>query len=145
MAKRLSKRASKPASKPVTKPAKSAQTPEVLQQRLAQLAAELPEAQGTQQGDHTCWRVRTKTFGYFLNNHHGDGRLALVVKTEPGEHEFLVLSEPESFFRPAYLAKSGWVSLALDRGAVDWQRVRLLLRNSYRRQAPRSLVAQLRD
>ena len=54
-----------------------------------------------------------------------------------------MLSEPERFYRPAYLAQSGWVALSLDRGPVDWERAAALLRQSYRRQAPKTLGRQV--
>ena len=107
--------------------------------RLKRLALALPEGSAEDSGDYTSFKVRKKVFGYWLDNHHGDGRQALVVKAAPGENEFLVLSEPERFYRPAYLAKSGWVALALDRGAIDWSRAEALLRESYRLQAPKTL------
>jgi predicted DNA-binding protein (MmcQ/YjbR family) len=112
-------------------------------ERLTRLALALPEGRAESFGDHTSFKVRAKVFGYWLDNHHGDGRRALVVKAAPGDGEFLVVSEPERFYRPAYLAKSGWVSLALDRGPIDWGRAEALLRASYRLQAPKTLARQV--
>lgn len=112
-------------------------------ERVKRMALALPEASAEDFADYTSFKVRKRVFGYWLDNHHGDGRQALVVKAAPGENEFLVLSEPERFYRPAYLAQSGWVALSLDRGPVDWERAAALLRQSYRRQAPKTLGRQV--
>jgi predicted DNA-binding protein (MmcQ/YjbR family) len=130
-------------AKKASKRASAERSPQAALERLSRLIGSLPEATAEAYGDHTSFRVRTKTFGYFVLNHHGDGRVALVIKVPKGDNEYLVLSEPERFYRPAYLAKSGWVSMAFDRGPIDWPRVDELLRQSYRLQAPKTLAAKV--
>jgi hypothetical protein len=113
-----------------------------LRERVAAIVAELPEATCT--GDqHLTLAVRKKTFGYFLDDHHGDGRVAIACKAAPGEQEALVRSDPARFYVPAYLGARGWVALRLDVGRVNWGEVRELLLDAYRLQAPRRLVAEL--
>jgi hypothetical protein len=113
-----------------------------LRERVAAIVAELPEATST--GDqHLTLAVRKKTFGYFLDDHHGDGVVGVAFKAGPGEQEALVRSDPKRFYVPAYLGARGWAALRLDVGRVDWAEVRELLTEAYRLQAPRRLVAQL--
>jgi hypothetical protein len=113
-----------------------------LRERVTAIVVELPEATAT--GDpHLTLAVRRKTFGYFLDDHHGDGIVGVAFKAAPGEQSALIDSAPDRFYMPAYLGARGWVGLRLDRGRVDWAEVRELLTEAYRLQAPRTLVALL--
>jgi phosphoribosylglycinamide formyltransferase-1 len=115
-------------------------------QRLTQLAAiceAFPEVERERMGVHSRFVVRKKTFAYFLNDHHGDGIVSLCVKVVSGESGELIASDPERFYRPAYLGANGWVGLRLDVGEVDWGEVAAFAANSYRLLAPRRLAAQL--
>lgn len=111
-------------------------------QRVADIVAALPDATCT--GDqHLSLVVRKKTFGYFLDDHHGDGIVGLALKAAAGEQHALIRTDPERFYVPAYLGARGWVGVRLDVGEVDWTEIRELIVDAYRLQAPRSLVAQL--
>ena len=95
--------------------------------RLTEIALALPEAQREIHGSHATFLVRKRPFAYFLDNHHGDGIVGFTCKVLPGENNSLVEAQPESFYRPAYLASRGWVALRLDRGKIDWREVKELL------------------
>jgi hypothetical protein len=84
-----------------------------------------------------------KTFAYFLNDHHGDAIVSLCVKVVPGENSELIASDPECFYRPAYLGVNGWVGLRLDVDEIDWGEVAAFAANSYRLLAPKRLDAQM--
>lgn len=113
-----------------------------LRTQVAAIVAGLPEA--TCSGDrHLTFAVRKKTFGYFLDDHHGDGRVGVAFKAGPGEQDALVTADPERFYVPAYLGARGWAGVRLDVGPVDWAEIREFLTDAYRLQAPRTLVAQL--
>ncbi len=113
-----------------------------LRERVAAIVAELPEATCT--GDqHLTLAVRKKTFGYFLDDHHGDGVVGVAFKAAAGEQDALVRSDPTRFYVPAYLGARGWAAVRLDTGPVDWAEIRELLTDAYRLQAPRRLVAEL--
>ena len=112
--------------------------------RLRAVCAGLPEAEersGGEEAQHLAFIVRKRTFGYFTNDHHGDGRLALLVKVPPGEQGALVGSDAERYFVPPYLGPRGWVGLRLDIGSVDWDEARELLVESYCLCAPKKLAA----
>ena len=96
-------------------------------------------------GDHAGFLVRKKTFAYFLNNHHGDGIVAVTSKVLPGDNKALVAAQPDRFYLPAYIGPKGWVALRLDVGAVDWGEVAELVATSYRLVAPRRLAALVAD
>ena len=51
--------------------------------RLTQFALALPESTREVRGSHAQFLVRKKTFAYFLDNHHGDGIVALTCKVLP--------------------------------------------------------------
>jgi hypothetical protein len=113
-----------------------------LRERVAAIVAELPEATCT--GDqHLTLAVRKKTFGYLLDDHHGNGVVGVAFKAGPGEQEALVRSDPARFYVPSYLGAKGWAAVRLDVGRVDWDEVREFLVEAYRLQAPRRLVAEL--
>lgn len=114
--------------------------------RLIEIAAPLPEASHAESGresEHITFKVRKKTFAYYLNDHHGDGRIALECKATPGMQDMLVASDPVRFYVPPYLGSSGWIGLRLDLDEVDWDEVEMFLTESYRMQAPKGLAALL--
>ncbi|MPZ83871.1 MAG: MmcQ/YjbR family DNA-binding protein [Actinophytocola sp.] len=113
-----------------------------LRRRVTAIVADLPEASAA--GDpHLTLAVRKKTFGYFLDDHHGDGIVGVALKAAAGEQDALIRSDPTRFYVPAYLGARGWVGVRLDVGEVDWAEIRELITDAYRLQAPGRLVAQL--
>ena len=112
--------------------------------RLRAVCVGLPEVEertGGEHGRHIALVVRKRTFGYFTDDHHGDGRRALIVKVPPGEQSALVASDAERYFVPPYLGPRGWVGFRLDVGAVDWDEAGELLVESYCLCAPKKLAA----
>jgi hypothetical protein len=85
-----------------------------------------------------------KGFCMFLDDHHGDGRLAIWCPAFPGVQEELIEQEPDRFFKPPYVGPSGWVGLRLE-SDVDWDEVRGLLTDAYRKVGPKTLVKLLPD
>lgn len=108
--------------------------------RLTGLALALPETSRNVLGDYAAFLVRKKTFAYFLNNHHGDGIVAVTCKVMPAENSALAAAQPKRFYLPAYLASKGWVALRLDRGKIDWEEASDLLTGSYLLIAPKRLA-----
>ena len=109
--------------------------------RLTKICLALPEATTYRHGSHAGFLVRKRTFAYFLNDHHGDGIVAVTGKVLPGDNKALVAAQPDRFYLPAYLAPNGWVALRLDMGEVDWEEVSELIVCSYRLVAPKRLAA----
>jgi predicted DNA-binding protein (MmcQ/YjbR family) len=96
-------------------------------------------------GRHAGFHIRKKTFAYFLDDHHGDGIVAVICKVLPGDNKALVASDPARFYMPAYVASKGWVGLHLDKGEVDWEEVKELVMHSYLLVAPKRLAASVRS
>jgi hypothetical protein len=111
--------------------------------RLTRICLALPEAARRLAGTHASFLVRKKTFAYFLDNHHGDGIVALCCKVALGENADLVALDPARFYLPAYIGVRGWVALRLDVGRVDWEEVATLVRESYRLVAPKRLAREI--
>jgi predicted DNA-binding protein (MmcQ/YjbR family) len=112
--------------------------------KLTKLCLALPEAAVEIHGSHATFRVRTKVFAYFLDNHHGDGIVAVSCKAGPEDNTALVAAQPDRFYLPAYIGPRGWVALRLDIGDIDWDEVNELVVGSYRLTAPRTLAATVR-
>ena len=111
---------------------------------LSEIALALPEASREIYGSHAQFLVRKKTFAYFLNNHHGDGIVAVACKVLPGDNTMLADSQPRRFYLPAYIGSRGWVALRLDVGKVDWGEVSELLSVGYALVAPKRLAERMK-
>jgi len=112
--------------------------------RLTKICLALPEVTTLRHGKHAGFLVRKRTFAYFLDDHHGDGIVAVTCKVLPGDNKALAAAQPDRFYLPPYLAPNGWVALRLDVGAVEWDEVSELIACSYRLVAPKRLAALVR-
>jgi phosphoribosylglycinamide formyltransferase-1 len=117
-------------------------TTDTRRKRVISICAALPEATVRDQ-QHIKFEVRGKAFAYYLDDHHGDGRVGINVKGAPGQQQSLVKAYPERYYVPAYLGPRGWIGLFLDTGEIDWDEVAELLRDSYRMAAPKKLAASV--
>jgi len=111
--------------------------------RLTKICLALPESVRNYNGQHAGFQVRKRTFAYFLNDHHGDGIVAVTCKVYPGDHLVLASHNPERFYLPAYIGSKGWVALRLDREPVDWDEVTELVQGSYQLVAPKQLLTSM--
>ena len=107
---------------------------------LTEICLRLPEVVRRLAGDHAAFTVRKKTFAYFLNNHHGDGIVAVTCKVLPGGNAALAKAKPGKFYIPSYVGPKGWVAMRLDVGEIDWDEVRRLVGGSYQLIAPKRLA-----
>lgn len=123
-------------------PKRSPKDPRLTQ--VTEIALALPETSRQIYGSHAQFLVRKKTFAYYLDNHHGDGIVAITGKVLPGDNKALAEAQPRRFYLPAYIGSRGWVALRLDAGKIDWDEVRELLVSSYTLVAPKRLAEQVR-
>src|SRR5260370_25658816 len=100
--------------------------------RLTKICLALPEATRDYNGQHAGFQVRKRTFAYFLNDHHGDGIVAVTCKVLPGDHKVLAASNPDKFYIPAHIGSRGWVALRLYRGVIGFEEVDALGDGEYR-------------
>lgn len=115
-------------------------------ERIRSILDTLPEAQietGGEHDQHLGASVRKKRFAWYLDDHHGDGVVAITCKAPAGVNVSMVESDPERYFIPSYNGPRGWVGIRLDVDGGDWDRVELSLVEAYRMTAPKSLVAEL--
>jgi predicted DNA-binding protein (MmcQ/YjbR family) len=89
------------------------------------------------------FRVRGRSFVWFLDNHHGDGRVWVSCKAGPGVADELVSRHPVRYFHPPYLRRAGWLGIRLDLGGEEWELVAELIEGAYRLAAPPRLLAAL--
>lgn len=109
--------------------------------RVRQAALELPEAEEKLSHGQPTFFVAGKQFAQFRDNHHGDGKTVVCVKTSGlDEQAMLIESDPETYSRPAYLGPSGWISINLAGDKVDWDHVADRLAASWELAAPRRLL-----
>src|SRR3984885_3273281 len=99
--------------------------------RLTKICVALPDATREVMGSHAGFKVKKKTFAYFLNDHHGDGIVGVLCKVLPGDNAALIKADPKRFYMPAYVGPGGWVGFRLDVGRVDWGEVEELAKGSY--------------
>ena len=129
------------ASNAKTKPApvSKAVSADKQQRRIVKLVEALPEGETKPVGRHMSLEVRGKRFGWFLVDHHGDGRVAINCKGTAEMHDILQQLAPEHFHVPKYGNKA-WVGLWLDGPKLDWHAVELALRTAYEKTAPKKLL-----
>jgi hypothetical protein len=110
---------------------------------IRRICCDLPEVTERPSHGSPTWFVRgKKTFVMFLDDHHGDGRLAIWCAAPPGVQEQLVEQEPERFFRPPYVGHRGWLGVKLDVDP-DWEEMAEICADAYRQVAPKTLIAEL--
>ena len=104
-------------------------------------ALELPETEEKLSHGQPTFFVAGKQFAQFRDNHHGDGKTVVCVKTSGLDEQAMLLeSDPETYSKPAYLGPSGWVSVNLAAADVDWAHVADRIAESWELAAPRRLL-----
>jgi hypothetical protein len=87
--------------------------------------------------------VCQKRFGWYLDNHHGDRRLAINCKAPRGVAQRLVKNAPDRFHIPKFVGRLGWIGLWLDTPRIDWAEVEAILVGAYRLTASKKLIAEI--
>jgi hypothetical protein len=111
--------------------------------RIRALCLALPEATERLSHGAPTFFVRDKrTFVTYMDDHHGDGRLAVWCAAPPGVQANLIDEEPERFFVPPYVGGRGWIGIRLDVDP-DWEEMAGIVEDAYRVVAPKRLVQEL--
>ena len=111
--------------------------------RIRQLCLALPETTERLSHGAPTWFVRDKkTFVTYMDDHHGDGRLAIWCAAPSGVQSLLVAENPVRFFVPPYVGHRGWLGARLDL-EVDWDEMAEIVEDAYRTVAPKRLLARL--
>ena len=107
--------------------------------RLRKLFTALPGVNETVDGHgHATFRVGTKTLAMLGES---EGSPSLGLKTDlPTQAE---LVKRKDFYPTPYVGQHGWVSTGGNERDIDWEVVQMIVAATYRRVAPKRLVAQL--
>ena len=109
--------------------------------RLRKLSLSLPEAHEVEAWGAPTFRVKNKLFAMYAEagNHHGAGRASVWIKSDKENQALMIRTQPDRFFKPAYVGPSGWVGVYLD-DSPDWDEVFELLRDGWKMIAPKRVV-----
>jgi phosphoribosylglycinamide formyltransferase 1 len=121
-----------------------AASPDFLIAQVRERAMALPEADEVTSHGMPCFGIiKGKKFAYISSDHHGDGKVALLVKISGAEEQAMLIdSDAERYYRPPYFG-DGWVGIRLDLGDTDWDHIGEWLAKSWRAVAPRKLAAMM--
>ncbi|BBB11430.1 phosphoribosylglycinamide formyltransferase [Sphingopyxis sp. FD7] len=116
-------------------------SPDYLRARVRELALALPESDEVTSHGMPCFGiVKGKKFAYFTEDHHGDGKIALLVKISGGDEQAaLIEMDGDRYYRPAYFG-DGWIGIRLDLRDTDWDAIAEWLRKSWLAVAPKKLA-----
>lgn len=124
-------------------PRRAVTRPDVLE-KVRDICLALPETSEKEAWGGPTFRVKDKMFAMYMDPHHDDGRVALWCNADAEERDDLVAADPRRFFVPPYMGPRGWLGVRLDK-RLGWKRVSSLLEHSYRRTAPKRVLALLDD
>ncbi len=100
-------------------------------EQLRRLCMALPEVTEKLAWGSPTWRVGGRLFAQLADHHHGDSHLAVWLAAPDGAQQALIESEPERFFRPAYVGHLGWVAAILGEDS-DWGMVAMVVEQAHR-------------
>ena len=86
------------------------------------------------------FKVGGKSFAMFCVNHHGDGRVALWLRSPPGVQRLYTELNPDAYFVPPYVGPRGWLGVELNKD-LDWTEITNRIREAYKNAAPAALVS----
>ena len=144
------KSANKAAAKQASAPKKhSTKIPPSRQavERLRRICLALPETTEVEAWGEPTFRVKGKIFAMHSSSgtHHAtDDRPAVWILSVSVEQDFVVRARPDRYFKPPYVGPSGWIGAWLDRNP-PWAEIEELLRDGWRRRAPKKIAALLED
>ena len=133
-----------PAIAPLANPPKAKADDKEFLARVRKICLALPEAVEKEAWGSPTFRVgKGKMFAMYVNNHHGDGEIALWLNAPPGVQGMLVEAAPDKFFIPPYQGPFGWIGVRLDKTEDD--EIATHVRAAYRMVASKKLIATLSD
>lgn len=118
-------------------------TAEAMDALVREFCEALPEVQERLSHGAPSYFVRgKKMFVALHDDHHGDGRLGVWCAAPPGVQAVLLETEPDRFYKPAYVAQHGWIGLDLTKD-FDRDELEAIIEEAYRQVAPKTLIKQL--
>lgn len=109
--------------------------------KIREAALALPETEERLSHGQPTFFVVGKQFAQFRDNHHGDSRTVVCVRTSGVDEQAMLLeSDPATYSMPAYLHHAGWVSINVGGDDTDWAHVASRIAQSWELAAPRRLL-----
>jgi hypothetical protein len=108
--------------------------------RIREIALALPEAEERPSHGQPTFFAAGKMFAQFRDNHHGDGRTIVAVKTgDADEARMLIEQAPGTYSRVAYF-RGEWVGMNLVAADTDWNHIGDRIARSWEVIAPPRLL-----
>ncbi len=123
---------------------KQSTAPRNVSSAVREVCLSFPEAEEVSSHGSPDFRVRGKNFATYVINHHGDGHVALWLRSPPGAQQLYSEMEPEYYFVPPYVGPKGWLGVELNTG-ISWRTVAQRVREAYEEVAPPALRAAIGD
>lgn len=99
--------------------------------RVRALCLALPDtSERLSHGTPTFFIGGKRAFLSLWDDHHHDGRLAIVCAAPLGVQETMVKADPERFYRPPYVGHLGWLGIRLDRD-LSWDEVGRFIQDAH--------------
>ena len=122
--------------------------PEWILQQIRDRALALKETHERLSFGSPGWRVGSekngKYFAYFTQRLYGEESIGLLVKTSGLDEQAALLdADPELYYSPKFLGKSGWIAIRLDTSQTDWDHIADWLSKSWQRVAPKRLTKMI--
>ncbi len=112
-------------------------------ERVRRICMALPGTREKLSHGGESWFVGSRAFVMFMENHHGDGRIAVWLPVPRGMQEPLIESSPDVYFKPPYVGVRGWVGIQL--GAIEDDDLRFYIETAWELVAPKRLAAAARS
>jgi len=112
--------------------------------RIRKVCLSFPETSERPSHGSPAFFIRGKrAFVMYMNNHHGDGRLALWCAAQPEMQRMLVSSSSKHYHVPPYVGHLGWIGVRLDR-RLSWGKITAAIEDAYLTVAPKKLIGVVR-
>jgi hypothetical protein len=109
---------------------------DVAYEHVRQICLGFPAAEEKLSHGAPSFHVRGKMFLNFVDDHHGDGNVAVWCKSTLDEQRRLVASDPGRFYVPPYVGVKGWLGVRVDEAHADWIELAILVEEGWRSVAP---------
>jgi hypothetical protein len=113
---------------------------DVAYERVRAIALRFPWAEEKLSHGAPSFHVRGKMYLTFVDDHHGDGRIAVWCKSTTDEQRRLVAVQPSRFFVPPYVGVKGWVGVDVHPERADWIDLSILVEHGWASVAPSRLL-----
>ena len=105
---------------------------------VREVCLSLPQSEEVPSRGSPDFRVAGKTFATYVINHHGDGNVALWLRSPPGAQQLHSENDPENYYVPPYVGPRGWLGVRLDQ-SLSWDTIATRVREAYEEVAPAKL------